>query len=169
MININNYIIEKLHLNKDSKYNKLPAPGDLLLSVGIWASKRAPVLELFAVRFAEISKDENNFYRLKAKYIDKDITNSAVDLFLNSKDILEYDPTKLEVGLNLNKVYLNKDLAKDFLDEILKYLDKMGKPYIVHPEKYFDGIDDIIDAKLDKKLNKTKIKQLYKLFNEEDK
>lgn len=168
MKQINNYIIEKLHINKDSKYNKFPTPGDLLLRVGVWNLKKNPTLELFAVRFIEASKEEKNFYTLRATYVDDDKTFLNANLILNSKYILEYDPAQFEVGINLNRVYLNKDLAKDFLDELLKYIDKTGRPYIVHPERYFDGVDDIIDAKLDSTTKKTKVKQLYKLFSKED-
>ena len=168
MININNYILEKLHINKDSKYNKFPTPDDLLLRVGVWSLKKNPTLELFAVRFIEASKDEKNFYTLRGRYVDDDNTFLNPNLILNSKDLLEYDPTQFEIGMNLNRVYLTKNLAKDFLDELLKYLDKTGRPYIVHSGRYFDGVDDIIDAKLDSNLKKTKVKQLYKLFSKED-
>lgn len=134
MKQLNNYIIEKLHIDKEYSIDDytLLSSGDTMLLIGIDCFEISK-LELSYYEFIRYD-DKKEVIRYKPKEVDSIIANSVI---INSNGYLELNEVNSYRGIFLspkgalkflNEFNKNKNNLKDFLYN--NYLDKSDKKFI---------------------------------------
>ena len=143
MISLNNYILEKLHINKDSNpkidFNK----DEKMLGLSIiYHPKDSGYIRLYVFPFIDIKKESNGFTTISYKNTQGSIVTQQVEI--NSKGY--YEMNILAPDTKIYAVFLPTEYGIDFLDKDLENYNDRNNIY-----KYFDdGDQKFIDKIYDK-------------------
>ena len=133
MININNYILEKLHLSKDTKYrhDKEIKKGDKVL---YFMLRDDEAINTFFLDYCKITSIDQNGIDLKS-LTDGKMSYSVSKIEKNSKKIYEKNCFWRGKSTGYNLIILKDEDALDFLNTILRSEDYKKIDYT----KWIDG------------------------------
>lgn len=158
MKQIDNYILEKLHISKDSKFHQVINKGDYGIEVvlengSVNSSWKTFTIGVYECKVNKIDKTKTG-YNLSIKRISDNI-NLNTDVKVNSKGILQYNDEDQYV------IYIFEDTAISFIEEynevddfkdidFEKYFDDFPKPNVV------DTFQEISKKKIESIISKLK-------------
>ena len=162
MKQIYNYILEKLHINKDTKYHQVVNKGDYGIEVVLEDGSLNNTCKTFTIglydcKVNKIDKTKTG-YNVSIKRI-SDHINLNTDVKVNSKGILQYNDD------DQYAIYIFGDTAISFIEEYNEVDDFKDIDF----EKYFDDFPkpDVVDTF--QEISKKKIESIInKLKNETD-
>lgn len=158
MKQIDNYIVEKLHINKDTKYHPVVNKGDYGIEVVLEDGSlnnawKTFTIGLYDCKVNKIDKTKTG-YNVSIKRI-SDHINLNTDVKVNSKGILQYNDDDQyaiyifgDTAISFIKEYNEVDDFKDI--DFEKYFDDFPKPDVV------DTFQEISKKKIESIINKLK-------------
>ena len=154
MKQIDNYILEKLHINKYTKIKDNYIEGEPIICANIeyHSLSKHPTIGINDIYKFKYFKDNIIFF---SDYNREN--NNTANGFINSNGIFESVST-----WNIS-IFLPKNEAEEYYNDLMKYKDNLkGFPY----EKYFDT--PIHGKERIELSNMEKIERYYKMLNETD-
>jgi len=139
MISLNNYILEKLHINKESNPKIDFKKDERMLGLSIYHGKDYGYIRLYAFPFIDIKKESNGFTTISYKNTQGSTVTQHVEI--NSNGYYEINMTAPDT--KVLAVFLPTEYGIDFLDKDLENYDDRNNIY-----KYFDDDDQILIDKI---------------------
>ena len=145
MNNLREYIIEKLHINKDINPPKIDFKKDeKILILSIYCKEDYGYIRLYVFPFTDIKKESNGRTVISYKNsMGSIVTQNAK---INSKGY--YEVNIADVGATIHAVFLPTDYGIDFLDKDLENYNDRNNIY-----KYFDDDQTFIDKIYDNEIS----------------
>jgi len=145
MISLNNYILEKLHINKDSNPKIDFRKDEKMLGLSIiYLPKDSGYIRLYVFPFIDIKKESNGFTTISYKNTQGSTVTQHVEINSNGY----YEMNILAPDTKVFAVFLPTEYGIDFLDKDLKNYDDRNNIY-----KYFDDDDQILIDKIYDKIS----------------
>lgn len=144
MISLNNYILEKLHINKDSNPKIDFREDEKILGLSIYHGEKSGYIRLYVFPFVDIKKESNGFTTISYKNTQGSTVTQHVEI--NSNGYYEMNIT--DIDTKIYAVFLPTEYGIDFLDKDLENYDDRNNIY-----KYFDDDDQILIDKIYDKIS----------------
>ena len=144
MISLNNYILEKLHINKESNPKIDFKKDERMLGLSIYHGDDSGYIRLYAFPFIDIKKESNEFTTISYKNTQGSIVTQHVEI--NSKGY--YEMNIADPDTKIYAVFLPPEYGIDFLDKDLENYDDRNNIY-----KYFDDDDQVLIDKIYDKIS----------------
>ena len=139
MRNIDTYILEKLHINKDINPKIDFKKDEKILVVSIYRNEDYGYIRLYVFPFTDIKKESNGHTVISYKNSMGSIVTQNVKI--NSKGY--YEVNIADVDATIHAVFLPTDYGIDFLDKDLENYNDRNNIY-----KYFDDDDQTFIDKI---------------------